>query len=70
VNRRCKIPSYGTTRMVFGDAAYDVSVFIDMPKLLRLLGVKAVWSKAGKATVLEGSVVVTAKQSNIAKGTK
>jgi hypothetical protein len=29
-----------------------------------------VWSKAGKATVLEGSVVVTAKQSNIAKGTK
>lgn len=70
MKRRRKLPSYGWDDMNVGDGAYRVELFIDMPKLLRLLGRKAAWSKAGKSTVLEGSVVVTATQTNVAGGAK
>jgi hypothetical protein len=61
VSRR-KLVRVATSKRVLGDAAYSLEVFADPSALLKLLGERAAWSKGGRAEMLNGAVVVKAKQ--------
>jgi hypothetical protein len=56
------------TQIAAGDGVYSIEVLIDVRSLARQLGPKAAGSRAGKSVALNGAVVVTAKQANVAGG--
>lgn len=45
-----------------GDNVYTVEVYVDWVALIRTLGRRAAENKAGKASLMYGSIIVKAKQ--------
>lgn len=48
---------------MFGDKKADISVFIDLVTLIRIMGSRSINNKTGRAQLLGGAIVV--KSSNI-----